>query len=118
MNDMSEESVAYVATPARSYEPIKIHRAPIDEYPSEWIEFYDRLPTGRALELAEMQRNNMSNERLSFVIVALLIRAWSLVDDAGAPLAITTENFFALDMDIAKAIAMTMKGRASFLARG
>ena len=100
----------------RSYQPIPIHHVPIQGYESEWVELYDRLPTGRALRLIEMRNAKAGDEALSLATVAVLVRAWSLIAADGAPLPATIEAFNELDTDMTQAIAETAKAHCSFLA--
>lgn len=100
---------------SRSYQPIQVHHVPIKSYESEWVELYDRLPTGRALQLVEARKTTSSTEVLSFITIALLVKAWSLTDYAGSPLPATVEAFNDLDIDMSRALAETAKARCSFL---
>lgn len=100
---------------ARSYQPIPVHHVPIASYESEWVELYDRLPTGRALRLIELRNANAGDEALSLATVAVLVRAWSLIDATGAPLPATIDAFNELDTDMTQAIAETAKAHCSFL---
>lgn len=100
----------------RSYQPIQIHHVAIKDYASEWVELYDRLPTGRALQLNDMRNAGATEDALSMATIAVLVKAWSLAAWDGAPLPTTIESFNELDIDMTRAIAETAQAHCSFLA--
>ena len=98
-------------------QPIPIHHVPIQGYESEWVDLYDRLPTGRAIKLTELRNEGLSEEAISIATVGVLVKAWSLLGADGAPLPATLDAFKELDIDAMQAIAFTAKEHCSFLAK-